>query len=63
MREGRIVAEGDPAEIVDAELVEQVFGLRCRVIDDPETGSPLIVPASRATRRAAAPGSATTRVR
>ncbi len=63
MCEGRILAAGDPAEIVDAELIEQVFGLRCRVIDDPETGSPLIVPASRATRRAAAPGSATTRVR
>jgi len=47
MREGRIVAEGDPAEVVTAELVEQVFGLPCRVIDDPETGSPLVIPASR----------------
>ena len=47
MREGAIVAEGDPAEIVDAELVEGVFGLRCRVIADPETGTPLVVPAAR----------------
>jgi ABC-type hemin transport system ATPase subunit len=47
MREGRIVAEGDPAEIVDAALVERVFGLRSRVIPDPETGLPLIVPARR----------------
>ena len=47
MREGAIVAEGDPAEIVDAALVERVFGLRCRVIDDPETGLPLVVPARR----------------
>jgi len=47
MREGRIVAEGDPAEVVSAELVEEVFGLPCRVIDDPETGSPLVIPASR----------------
>ena len=47
MREGRIVAEGDPAEIVDAALVERVFGLRSRVIADPETGLPLIVPARR----------------
>ena len=31
MREGRIVAEGNPAEIVDAALVERVFGLRSRV--------------------------------
>lgn len=52
MSEGQIVAAGDPATIVDAALVEHVFGLRCRVIDDPETGAPLIVPASRAGRRA-----------
>jgi ABC-type cobalamin/Fe3+-siderophores transport system ATPase subunit len=47
MREGAIVAEGDPAEIVDAALVERVFGLRCRVIPDPETGLPLVVPVRR----------------
>ena len=47
MREGRIVAEGDPAKIVDADLVEAVFGLPCRVIEDPETGAPLVIPASR----------------
>jgi iron-siderophore transport system ATP-binding protein len=47
MREGRIVAEGPPGEIVSAELVEEVFRLPCRVIDDPETGTPLVVPAAR----------------
>jgi len=47
MRDGAIVAEGDPQEIVDAELVEAVFGLRCTVIADPETGTPLVVPAAR----------------
>ena len=47
MRDGAIVAEGDPCEIVTAELVEAVFGLPCRVIEDPESGSPLVIPASR----------------
>jgi iron complex transport system ATP-binding protein len=48
MREGAIVAEGNPAEIVDAALVERVFGLECRVIPDPECfGLPLVVPKSR----------------
>jgi iron complex transport system ATP-binding protein len=51
MRDGRIVAAGDPREIVGADLVERVFGLRCRIVDDPETGAPLVVPASRASRR------------
>jgi len=47
MRDGRIAAQGPPAEIVTAELVREVFGLACRVIDDPETGTPLVVPAAR----------------
>jgi ABC-type cobalamin/Fe3+-siderophores transport system ATPase subunit len=51
MRDGAVVAEGDPAEIVDEALVERVFGLRCRVLDDPETGTPLVVPASRNRRQ------------
>jgi ABC-type cobalamin/Fe3+-siderophores transport system ATPase subunit len=45
MANGQIVAQGDPSEIVDEALVERVFGLRCRVIEDPESGTPLIVPA------------------
>jgi iron complex transport system ATP-binding protein len=47
MRDGAIVAQGDPREIVTAELVEAVFGLACRVIEDPETGAPLVIPAAR----------------
>ncbi|MFB7943080.1 ABC transporter ATP-binding protein, partial [Streptomyces sp. NPDC056049] len=27
-------------------LVEDVFGLACRIIDDPETGTPLMIPAA-----------------
>ncbi|MFC3999862.1 ABC transporter ATP-binding protein [Nocardiopsis sediminis] len=50
MKEGRVVAEGDPAEIITAELVESVFGLPVRVIPDPETGTPLVVPADRTGR-------------
>jgi len=44
MRDGRIVATGAPAEIVDADLIAQVFGIRCVIIPDPVTGSPLVVP-------------------
>jgi iron complex transport system ATP-binding protein len=52
MRAGAIVAEGPPGEIVDAALVRAVFGLEARVWPDPETGTPLVVPAARATRAA-----------
>ncbi|OMI37395.1 iron-siderophore uptake system ATP-binding component [Streptomyces sparsogenes DSM 40356] len=54
MRGGEVVAEGPPGEVVTAELVERVFGLRCQVIDDPETGTPLVVPAARRSRTAGA---------
>jgi iron complex transport system ATP-binding protein len=47
MREGRVVAAGAPKDVVTAELVEEVFRLPCRVIDDPESGTPLVVPAAR----------------
>nr|WP_242574774.1 ABC transporter ATP-binding protein [Streptomyces sp. NP-1717] len=44
MKKGRIVAEGEPGEIVTAELVREVFGLESVVVPDPVTGSPLVVP-------------------
>ncbi|MFF4051439.1 ABC transporter ATP-binding protein [Streptomyces chartreusis] len=50
LRGGAVIAEGAPNDIVTAELVEEVFGLRCQVIDDPETGTPLVVPAARKAR-------------
>jgi len=50
MRDGAIVAQGEPSETVTAELVHAVFGLPCRVIDDPETGTPLVVPHARRVR-------------
>jgi iron complex transport system ATP-binding protein len=47
MKDGAIVAEGAPSEIVTAELVEEVFGLRCLVVPDPVVGTPHVVPLGR----------------
>ncbi|MFE0330407.1 ABC transporter ATP-binding protein [Streptomyces sp. Y2F8-2] len=58
LRDGRVVAEGAPNDIVTAELVEEVFGLRCQVVPDPETGTPLVVPAARRARAQAAAAAA-----
>ncbi|MQA74230.1 MAG: ATP-binding cassette domain-containing protein [Solirubrobacterales bacterium] len=44
LRAGQVHAAGAPAEIIDAELVEEVFGIAARVIDDPVTGTPLCLP-------------------
>ncbi|CUU59429.1 iron complex transport system ATP-binding protein [Parafrankia irregularis] len=47
MKNGAVVAEGPPSEIVTAELVEEVFGLRCLVVPDPVAGTPQVVPLGR----------------
>ncbi len=44
MKDGEIVAQGAPGDIVTADLVHDVFGIDCSVIDDPVTGAPMIVP-------------------
>ena len=47
MKDGAVVAQGAPANVISAELVEEVFGLPCMVIADPVTGTPLVVPLGR----------------
>lgn len=47
MKDGRIVAEGPPSEIITAALIEEVYGLACLVVPDPLTGTPLVVPHAR----------------
>ena len=50
MRAGSILAHGRPEEVVTAEMVEEVFGLKVQVISDPLTGTPLVLPLPRKTR-------------
>jgi iron complex transport system ATP-binding protein len=47
MKKGAIVAEGPPREVIDAEVVTEVFGLACEVMPDPVSGTPMIVPRGR----------------
>ncbi|WP_043194013.1 ABC transporter ATP-binding protein [Streptomyces sp. NRRL F-2664] len=47
LKQGEIVAEGAPADVIDEELVTEVFGLSCTVIDDPAGGGPHIIPFGR----------------
>ncbi|MFF5955297.1 ABC transporter ATP-binding protein [Streptomyces luteogriseus] len=47
MREGSILAQGHPRDVITAELLYEAFGLRARVIDDPVGDRPLIVPIGR----------------
>ncbi|MFJ6000417.1 ABC transporter ATP-binding protein [Streptomyces sp. NPDC092370] len=47
MKDGRIVAEGAPADVISRELIAEVFGLSCTVIEDPAGGGPHIIPFGR----------------
>ncbi|MCO1337393.1 iron-dicitrate transporter ATP-binding subunit [Kocuria polaris] len=47
LKDGAVVAQGTPADIITAELVEEVFGLRCLVVPDPAAGTPQVIPLGR----------------
>ena len=51
MKDGAIVASGAPAQVFTEALVEQVFGLASLIIEDPVTGTPLLVPKGRSAAR------------
>ncbi|WP_039786788.1 ABC transporter ATP-binding protein [Actinoalloteichus spitiensis] len=47
MKDGLIVAQGAPGEVVTEDVVADVFGMASRVVPDPVSGTPLIVPIGR----------------
>ncbi|MET8875892.1 ABC transporter ATP-binding protein [Nocardia sp. NPDC004604] len=53
MRDGRIVAQGAPADIINVALLREVFDLDASVLEDPVSGRPMIVPIGTRHVRAA----------
>jgi len=51
MRDGRIVASGPPQRVLTEDLLRRVFELEARVVPDPVTSTPLVVPVGRNHRR------------
>ena len=47
LSEGRVHAQGEPAQVLTEEVVRSVFGLDSRVILDPTSGKPLMLPIGR----------------
>lgn len=47
MSKGKLIAKGNPKEIINAKLIKDVYGLTCKVIEDPISNSPLILPISK----------------
>lgn len=44
LRDGRVFATGSPAEVMTEKIVQEVFGLECRIVGDPVVGTPMCVP-------------------
>lgn len=44
MSAGRVIAHGTPEAVITTQTVAEVFGVAARIIPDPETGTPLVVP-------------------
>jgi len=55
LRDGEVHAAGPPSDVVDAALVEAIFGVRCEVVPCPVTGTPLCLPLDRRARQATNP--------
>lgn len=46
LHDGRVAAAGDPRDVLEPELLREVFELDALVVPDPVTGGPLIVPSA-----------------
>ncbi len=47
VKDGQLIAEGAPNDIITSELIKDTFNLNCHVINDPISNTPLILPISR----------------
>ncbi|MFR9795045.1 ABC transporter ATP-binding protein [Streptomyces sp. MS06] len=46
LRDGRVLAQGPPRDIVDSALVKELYGLDADILRAPSDGSPVVVPRS-----------------
>lgn len=47
VRQGRLHAAGDPAEVLTVDIVRDVFGMESQVVEDPVSGKPIVLPIGR----------------
>ncbi|SMD00256.1 ABC transporter ATP-binding protein [Kibdelosporangium aridum] len=53
MRAGKIVAQGDPNDVLTENLLRDVFDLDAKILTDPVAGTPMVVPIGSRHRAAA----------
>jgi iron complex transport system ATP-binding protein len=50
MHDGRIACSGAPAEVLTEQTMRDVFGLEAKIVEDPVSGTPLVLPIGRRQR-------------
>ncbi|MFV0395424.1 MAG: ABC transporter ATP-binding protein [Coprobacillaceae bacterium] len=50
LKDGKLIAEGEPCTIINEELINTVFNLECSIINDPISNTPLIIPKGKYKR-------------
>lgn len=43
MKGGQIVAEGTPKTVITPEILDDLYGVQCDLLDDPHTGAPILI--------------------
>lgn len=56
LHEGRVLADGEPWQVITPEVLAAAFGLEALVIADPASGRPMVVPLEPTTAGAAESG-------
>ncbi|WP_165857246.1 ABC transporter ATP-binding protein [Marinobacter sp. JSM 1782161] len=60
MREGAIIAQGAPSDVLTEDLVRELYGVNCQVVPDPACGSPMLVNVRRVGKENRTRGAAKT---
>ena len=47
MKQGKLIKQGTPSEIINEDIIKEAFGLDCKVIQDPLSHTPLLILKSR----------------
>nr|WP_277881805.1 ABC transporter ATP-binding protein [Coleofasciculus sp. FACHB-T130] len=47
VKEGCVYAHGTPMQVMTEAMVREVFGLGCRIVEDPVAGTPMCIPLGR----------------
>ena len=50
MSDGRIRVVGRPVDVVSEAMVREIFGVECRILPDPDSGVPMVLPIGRPDR-------------